>query len=168
MGKSNEQNGKREKARHTGRACPPTHEAFARHGIQYLPSPKVRSDIYLAFLPLQISQRVELLDNPKMLLQFQTLIRETGKSGKDKVNHAIGAHDDSCNACAGARVLASAAPAAMAFNVPFVAERPRSYTSPRLPPNIAEPDYQADPLAPSRPEYQSGSLGDQFAWFPPK
>jgi hypothetical protein len=42
-------------------------EAFRRHGILYIRSDQVRSDIYLAVAPLIRSGRVELLDHPKWL-----------------------------------------------------------------------------------------------------
>lgn len=47
-----------------------------------------RSKLYIAFLALLISEKVEILDHPKTLLQFQTLVQEVGKGGQDKVNHA--------------------------------------------------------------------------------
>jgi hypothetical protein len=127
-------------------------EAFARHGILYLPSPKVRSDLYLSFLSLLLSQRVDLLDHPKTLLQFQTLVREVGKSGKDKVNHAVGAHNDCANAVAGVVVLASKEPPPMHHAPPIVIERERGVAANYT--DIPASEYE-NPAAPSRPEYQA-------------
>jgi hypothetical protein len=93
-------------------------EAFARYGITYLREPKVRSEIYLATLPLINSRRVEFLDNPKMVLQFANLVRQTSPGGKDSINHQQGSHDDICNAVAGVLVHASVGAAPLNFHAP--------------------------------------------------
>jgi hypothetical protein len=142
-------------------------EAFRRHGIVYRRADQVRSDIYLACAPLIRSGRVELLDCPKCITQFATLERKTSPAGRDQVNHPPGGRDDMCNACAGAVVAASSAPAPLAITVPFVAERPRGFTTPGLPPVVAPDYYYEDPLLARGPEYSSG--GDalaQFRWRP--
>lgn len=47
-----------------------------------------------------------LLDDAEMLREFRSLERKRGPSGKDRVDHRGGAHDDRANSAAGACVLA--------------------------------------------------------------
>ena len=79
-------------------------ERFQAHGITYQPAEMNRSELYLAFLPLLNSARVDLLDSPRMVAQFVGLERRTSRAGRDTVDHAPGAHDDVANAVAGALV----------------------------------------------------------------
>jgi hypothetical protein len=77
-------------------------------GIAYEPSERTKSQIYLEFLPLLNSGRVELLDNPRLISQLYALERRTSRgSGKDTIDHPPGGHDDVINAAAGALVLAA-------------------------------------------------------------
>ena len=86
-------------------------EPFRKLGIEYSVSEKTKSEIYLAFLPLLNSGRVELLDNPRLFSQLVHLERRTGRgSGHDVVDHPRGAHDDIINAAAGALTLAALGP----------------------------------------------------------
>lgn len=78
---------------------------FRRHGISYLTSEKDRSGLYLALLSTVNSGRVELLDLPELLRELRTLERRTGPSGRDRVDHPRGAHDDRANAAAGVASL---------------------------------------------------------------
>ena len=48
----------------------------------------------------------ELLDHARMVNQFASLERRTGRTGKDAVDHPRGSHDDLANAAAGALVMA--------------------------------------------------------------
>ena len=86
-------------------------ERFQAHGITYQPAEMNRSELYLAFLPLLNSARVDLLDSPRMVAQFVGLERRTSRAGRDTVDHAPGGHDDLANAVAG--VLTVKADAAM-------------------------------------------------------
>jgi hypothetical protein len=79
-------------------------ERFQAHGITYQPAEMNRSELYLAFLPLLNSGRVDLLDNARMVAQFVGLERRSSRSGRDSVDHAPSAHDDVANAVAGALV----------------------------------------------------------------
>jgi hypothetical protein len=81
-------------------------ELFARQGILYRVSERVRSELYLELLPLLTSGKVELVDNPRLKAQLVGLERRTGK-GKDIVDHPPGSHDDIANVVAGCVVLAS-------------------------------------------------------------
>lgn len=76
-------------------------ERFREHGIGYSPSAKAKSDIYRDFLPLLNSQRVQLLDNAKLITQLAGLERRTSRGGRDVIDHPPGGHDDLANAAAG-------------------------------------------------------------------
>ena len=81
-------------------------EQFRKHGIDYLPSEKAKSELYLELLPAINSGLVDLLDNPRLLSQLRGLERRTSRIGRDAVDHGPGAHDDLANAVAGALVCA--------------------------------------------------------------
>lgn len=88
-------------------------ERFRAHGLTYKPSPRTKSEIYLALLPAINSGRVALLDDDRLLTQLSALERRTGRLGRDSVDHPPRAHDDLANAAAGALVGALARPASM-------------------------------------------------------
>ena len=88
-------------------------EAFAKHGIAYEASERDRSAVYLDALPLFTAGRARLLDHPRLIHQFINLERRAQRSGRDRVDHPPGSHDDLANAAAGALVLAAADPAAI-------------------------------------------------------
>ena len=85
-------------------------EHFRGRGIRYEPSPLDRSQVYLELLPLVNSGQALLLDVPELLRELRGLERRRGTSGRDRVDHAPGAHDDWANAAAGALVLAANRP----------------------------------------------------------
>jgi len=70
-------------------------------------TPFDRSAIHANFLPLLTSGRARLLDSSRLIGQLANLERRTQPSGKDRIDHPAGAHDDLSNAAAGALVLAS-------------------------------------------------------------
>jgi hypothetical protein len=82
-------------------------EAFRKLGIEYEPSEKPKSLLYGEALPLLNAGRCELLDLPRLIAQFCGLERRTARGGRDSIDHAPGAHDDTANAVAGALVLAA-------------------------------------------------------------
>jgi hypothetical protein len=86
-------------------------ERFRVHEIEYRVADKTKSDLYLGLLPLLNSQRIELLDHPRLLNQLTGLERRTSRAGKDSIDHVPGGHDDIANAVAGAAVLAAQAAA---------------------------------------------------------
>ncbi len=47
------------------------------------------------------SGKAELLDIPEVLRQLRSLDRRHGSSGRDRVDHRAGEHDDAANAVAG-------------------------------------------------------------------
>jgi len=77
-------------------------EAFRKHGIDYQPAAKSKSEIYLSLLPMINSQRCDLLDDQRLLAQLCGLERRVARGGRDSVDHRPGAHDDIANAMAGA------------------------------------------------------------------
>jgi hypothetical protein len=86
-------------------------EQFKRHGINYEHAGKSKSDLYLDLLPLINSGGVDLLDSDRLLHQLVSLERRTARGGRDSIDHPRGAHDDVCNACAGAIVMCAERPA---------------------------------------------------------
>jgi hypothetical protein len=100
-------------------------ERFQAHGITYQPAEMNRSELYLAFLPLLNSARVDLLDSPRMVAQFVGLERRTSRAGRDTVDHAPGAHDDIANAVAGALVTKADAPMNITEEIIAMARDPR-------------------------------------------
>ena len=81
-------------------------EQFRKLTIDYQTAELTRSELYLELLPMVNSSSVELLDHPGLLGQLAGLERRIGCSGKDRIDHRPGAHDDVGNAAAGALVHA--------------------------------------------------------------
>jgi len=79
-----------------------------KNGVNYRPSERSKSEIYLSFLPMVMSGQVELIDHKKLLNQLVDLERRARSGGRDSVDHSPGAHDDIANATAGAVVKALA------------------------------------------------------------
>jgi hypothetical protein len=82
-----------------GGAWPETE--FRKHGVSYAPADKDRSTLYLEFLPMVLSQTVELLDSQTLFSELRSLERRTRSSGRDLVDHPPKGHDDLANAVAG-------------------------------------------------------------------
>jgi hypothetical protein len=86
-------------------------EQFRKNAIEYVVSERVKTAIYLEFLPLLNSGRVELLDHARLAGQLAGLERRVGRgTGRDSIDHAPGGHDDIVNSVAGACVLAEMQP----------------------------------------------------------
>ena len=79
---------------------------FKEHGVEYRTSDKVKSDIYVSFLPLVNSGEVELLDSKRLISQLCGLERRTSRAGKDSIDHGPHGRDDVVNSVAGALLLA--------------------------------------------------------------
>src|SRR3984893_3683988 len=77
---------------------------FSESGISLEQSAKPKSDLYLNFLSLADSGRVELLDNRRVVSEFAGLQWRTARSGRDSVDHGRDTHDDVCNVAAGVLV----------------------------------------------------------------
>ncbi len=80
---------------------------FRRHGIEYRPSAKPKSDLYRDLLPKLNSGEAELLDDPRIIAQLTALERRTSRGGRDSIDHSPGAHDDVANAVAGVLGMAT-------------------------------------------------------------
>jgi hypothetical protein len=76
-------------------------EAFIRYNMSYEQSAAPKSDLYRDLVPFLNSQRIALLDHPKLIGQLTSLERRVARGGKDSIDHAPGAHDDIANAVAG-------------------------------------------------------------------
>ncbi len=81
-------------------------EQFRKRGINYVPSERTKSMLYVSLLPLINSGAVDLLDNTRLITQLATLERKTSRGGRDTVDHSPGGFDDLANAVAGAVVFA--------------------------------------------------------------
>ena len=79
-------------------------EQFAKRRISYRVADKSKSEIYLEFLPLLTSRRIELLDIARLKHELVGLERRTVRGGRDSIDHASGGHDDVANSVAGAMV----------------------------------------------------------------
>ena len=76
-------------------------ERFRAEGIEYVPARLDRSALYLGLLPLISAARVLLLDDAELLRELRGLERRRGSSGRDRVDHRAGGHDDRSNSAAG-------------------------------------------------------------------
>ena len=93
-------------------------ERFKQHGITYRASNLTRSEIYLEFLPLLNSSRLELLDHPRLTRQLLNLERRVSRgNGRDFIDHRQGEHDDVANAAAGALVASAKRPTVQHFGI---------------------------------------------------
>jgi hypothetical protein len=96
-------------------------EGFREHAITYRASTRDRSAIYLDVQPLINSGRASLLDLPDLLREFRGLERRRGTSGRDRIDHAPGQHDDLANAASGALLEAGVRrtePRVRGFDIP--------------------------------------------------
>jgi len=76
-------------------------EAFRSEGVRYELAPKTKSELYLSLVSFVHSERIEIPDNETLLRELRSLERRRGTSGKDRVDHPPGGHDDLANALAG-------------------------------------------------------------------
>lgn len=88
-------------------------ETFGRHDISYRPADLDRSGLYLEFLSVLNSGGTRLLDDPDTLRELRGLERRRGPSGRDRVDHRLGAHDDRAVVVAG--VVAACRPDAGSY-----------------------------------------------------
>jgi len=76
-------------------------DEFKKHDIEYTPSDKPKSGLYLDLLPALNSGRVELPPDDRLVNQLIGLERRTARGGRDSIDHAPGGHDDRANVVAG-------------------------------------------------------------------
>jgi hypothetical protein len=88
-------------------------DEFEKRGIMYEVCERFKREIYLEFLPLLNSGRVEYLDNQRLIVQTCGLERHTARGGRDLIDHAPGSHDDVVNVAAGALLEADASVSSM-------------------------------------------------------
>ena len=82
-------------------------EQFQKRGIRYEISAKVKSDLYVDFLPLLNSGSVMLPRSDRLVAQLASLERTSARgTGKDSIDHPRDQHDDLANVVAGAATLA--------------------------------------------------------------
>jgi hypothetical protein len=98
-------------------------EAFAKHGIRCKPSSRSSSEFFRDFLPLVNSERLELLDHPRLIGQLAALERRTSRGGKDTISHPPSGHDDLAVVCAAVLTRAGAEREPMRFYFPGEASR---------------------------------------------
>jgi hypothetical protein len=94
-------------------------EQFRKHGVNYEPAEKSKSELYGSLLPLVNSGAVALLDNDRLASQLISLERRTSRGGRDSIDHAHGGHDDVANSAPGALVTAYKEPGLRNFNRPL-------------------------------------------------
>ena len=85
-------------------------EQFRLRGVTAETAKGSTSDHYLELLPLVNAGGVVLLDDADLLRELRGLERRAGTSGKDRVDHRRGSHDDRAAAAAGALVQAAREP----------------------------------------------------------
>lgn len=76
-------------------------EQFRAHGIAYEVALKPKSDLYLDLLATLNSHRLAIPEEPTLIRELRALERRRGSSGRDRVDHPAGVHDDLANAVAG-------------------------------------------------------------------
>jgi hypothetical protein len=76
-------------------------------GVFYKLADRDKSRLYADALPVFNSRLVRLLDHRTLIGQLSALERSSGPSGRDRIDHPRGAHDDLCNAACGAICLAT-------------------------------------------------------------
>jgi hypothetical protein len=87
---------------------------FREHGVEYVSPTREgseaklsKSELYLELLPMINSRQAILLNNARLERQLCLLERSAmGASGRERVDHPRGSHDDLANACAGVLVMA--------------------------------------------------------------
>jgi hypothetical protein len=77
----------------------------AETGIRYERVKRDHSATYIEAAVLFTSGRAKLVENARMVHQFSQLERRAVSSGRDRVSHPLGTHDDLANAVAGALVM---------------------------------------------------------------
>ncbi|HEU0093864.1 MAG TPA: hypothetical protein VFS78_17255 [Vicinamibacteria bacterium] len=115
-------------------------ESFRAHGIRYEPAEEDRSALYLQLLPRVNADAVELPDIPALLRELRSLERRRGSSGRDRVDHRRGCHDDQANAVAGVVALLKPTVEFASVMVSGVNFRPTTFVRPFEGPLFPRPD----------------------------
>jgi hypothetical protein len=140
-------------------------EAFRAHGIRYSAAELDRSALYLELLPRVNAGQVDLLDCPDLLRELRGLERRRGGTGRDRVDHGPGGHDDLANAAAGALVsLAQALPALCFGNSDKNFGRP--LPGPSLEQIHADTDREMAERATASASMIQDAIRQHGVWFP--
>jgi hypothetical protein len=82
--------------------------AFREAGLQYAVSDRAASEVFLEVGPLFAQGKVRLVDHERLTMQLRQLERRTAASGRDRVGHPPGGHDDlAVSACGALRLAAT-------------------------------------------------------------
>jgi hypothetical protein len=95
-------------------------QEFLKHRIRYQAADKDKSSLYLDFLPLVLSQRVELLDLKMLKNELVSLERRARSAGRDLVDHPPRGHDDLANSVAGVCSLIGSRPQHSCVSLEFI------------------------------------------------
>jgi hypothetical protein len=79
---------------------------WEKNGLQYKTEARVKSDLYLSFLPLLNSGRIQLPNDRGLAVQFESLERRQTRAGKEVIDHPRHQHDDLANCVAGVALAA--------------------------------------------------------------
>ncbi len=85
-------------------------EQFRKHGVNFEPAERSKSELYGDLVAVINSRGCDLLDNNRLVGQLIGLERRVRTAGRDLIDHAPGGHDDLANAVAGALLEANKAP----------------------------------------------------------
>jgi hypothetical protein len=122
-------------------------EQFSKRGVDYELSEMTKSSLYRELLPILNGGRIDLPDNPRLVMQLAALERRVARGGRDSIDHPRGGHDDIANACAGVAVVLAKP---MAFVGLIAYTRARAAAGRREPDRVL--DEQPVPLAAATPE----------------
>ncbi len=76
-------------------------EAFRKHGVEYRPTEKPKSELYLEALPRFAQSSLRIPNHAQLVRELRLLERRTHRSGKDSVDHCAGGSDDFANSVCG-------------------------------------------------------------------
>ncbi len=84
--------------------------AFAAAGVTTRQAERTTSEHFLELVPMVVSGRLTLLDEPRLVTQLANLERRVTRGGREQVGHPSGQHDDLAAALAGAVAQAARPP----------------------------------------------------------
>jgi hypothetical protein len=98
-------------------------EQFRKHGVNYEPAEKPKSELYRDCFRSSIPRAADPLEHDRLMAQLISLERRTSRGGKDSIDHPPGGHDYVANAVAGVLVLAYTNPTVTNFHRPIIMSR---------------------------------------------
>lgn len=122
-------------------------EQFTKRHVEYELSDLPKSSLYRELLPILNGGRIELPDNPRLVMQLSALERRVARGGRDSIDHPRGGHDDVANAVAGAAVHVAAPLTGAAAGLAFLQRHAERLHMEKLGMNPNDPaqlsDFQA-------------------------